>query len=1046
MNPPAGIKASDWDQIRAEYERHRHTAFADGKGFTSRNRAQQWRAHFDGRGFEIRPDGRNWTWGLDLVSYSGQPVAGNASAKTEVRKNRVVYRWQQQEIEEWYLNDKRGLEHGFTLPSKHTTRNGVELVLQVRGGLRAEGSGAALHFADASGVRAIEYAGLRAWDANGTALPARMQPDGGNRIRMIVDDRGAVYPVQIDPVVQQAFLKPRDIGSNQVSDLFGSSVSISGDTIVVGARLEDGLNTGVNSTPNEAATDAGAAYVFVRSAGLWSYQAYLKPAAFGTSPAGDNFGWSVSISGDTIVVGAPLEDGDGRGVNGTLNENAPDSGAAYVFVRIGTNWSQQAYLKPALVGTTQQNDQFGISVSIQGDSIAVGAHKEGSGTVGVDSNPNESALNAGAAYVFARTSGVWVQQAYLKPNAFGTGQAGDGFGLSVAISGNTVVVGSPGESSDSLGVNGARNENSLTSGAAFVYVRSGITWTWQAFLKPSAVGTTQFRDLFGSSVSIDGDRILVGAPFEDSSTTTVNSVPNELAADRGAAYIFARIGGVWSQEAYLKPNAIGTINVFGAATSISGNIAVVGSEAANSTGAAYVFVRGSGGVWAQDVILQNANGGNSMVNDNFGGSVSVSGDSVVVGAIGEDTAGNAINLLPNENAINSGAAFVFAGAGSAPAPLQFVPITPCRMVDTRNPNGPVGGPAIQALTSRNFPVRSVCGVPANSTAYSLNVTVVPRGSLGYLTIWPGGLSQPLVSTLNSLDGRIKANASIVPAGTDGSVNVFVTDTTDVLLDVNGVFVPQGSNAAGQAFYPVNPCRVLDSRLPGGGGTLAMNTTRAVIVANAGGCGIPANATAYATNVTVVPRQPLGFLTLWTGGSGTPRPTVSTLNALTGTVTANLAIVPAGTAGDINAFVTDATDLIVDVTGYFGPPGNPGALNFYTLLPCRVVDTRLANGPLGGPQPAGNSTRDFPVLSSPCNVPGTSRAYSMNATVLPAPTLGFLTLFPTGVSRPTVSTLNAVDGSLTANAAIISSGTTGQISAYLTDLSHLILDINGYFAP
>ncbi len=219
--------------------------------------------------------------------------------------------------------------------------------------------------------------------------------------------------------------------------------------------------------------------------------------------------------------------------------------------------------------------------------------------------------------------------------------------------------------------------------------------------------------------------------------------------------------------------------------------------------------------------------------------------------------------------------------------------------------------------------------------------------------------------------------------------------------------------------------------------------RTVTVASV--CGIPVTATAYALNFTVVPKQPLGFLTLWPN-NGSAGPTVSTLNALTGAVTANFAIVPAGNAGDILAFATDATEVIVDITGYFGPSGSPGALKFHALDPCRVLDTRLADGPLGGPQPQAGSTRAYAVLSSTCGVPSSAQAYSLNATVLPAPVLGFLTLFPTGATRPLASTLNAVDGSITSNAAIVPTGTSGQVSAYVMERTHLILDINGYFAP
>ena len=147
--------------------------------------------------------------------------------------------------------------------------------------------------------------------------------------------------------------------------------------------------------------------------------------------------------------------------------------------------------------------------------------------------------------------------------------------------------------------------------------------------------------------------------------------------------------------------------------------------------------------------------------------------------------------------------------------LRFVPVTPCRIADTRNGAGPFGGPVLSAAETRDFPVRSsACGIPASAQAYALNVTVVPTGPLGYLTIWPSGQVQPTVSTLNSLDGRIKANAAIVPAGPDGGVSVFVSNSTHVILDINGYFVP-ATDPAGLAFYPLTPCRIADTRNPAG---------------------------------------------------------------------------------------------------------------------------------------------------------------------------------------------------------------------------------------
>lgn len=367
-------------------------------------------------------------------------------------------------------------------------------------------------------------------------------------------------------------------------------------------------------------------------------------------------------------------------------------------------------------------------------------------------------------------------------------------------------------------------------------------------------------------------------------------------------------------------------------------------------------------------------------------------------------------------------------------PARFVPVTPCRLVDTR-----VSGPAVAGGSVRRFVPAGSCGVPATATAYSLNVTVVPRGPLGYLTIWPSGRAQPNVSTLNSFDGRVKANAAIVPAGLGGSVDVFATDTTDVVLDVNGYFVPLvgGDNLS---FYPLIPCRVADTRDANGslGGPKLNSAQPRTFPIRASQCGIPASAQAYSLNFTSVPNGPLGFLTTWPTGS--PQPLVSTLNAPTGTVTANAAIVPAGANGSIDVFATNASDLVIDVNGYFAVPGSPGAMAFHAVTPCRVADTRTAGGVMNA-----GETREFAVRASACGVPFSANAYSFNATVVPRVPLAFLRLSPFGNVSP-ASTLNAFDGAVTSNAAIVPAGTNGSISGLVTNATDLILDINGYFTP
>jgi len=244
-----------------------------------------------------------------------------------------------------------------------------------------------------------------------------------------------------------------------------------------------------------------------------------------------------------------------------------------------------------------------------------------------------------------------------------------------------------------------------------------------------------------------------------------------------------------------------------------------------------------------------------------------------------------------------------------------------------------------------------------------------------------------------------------------------------------------------AFYPITPCRLADTR--GAAGTfgapsLAGSAPRTFPVS--GNCGIPATAQAYAFNMTVVPSGPLGFLSAWPAGN--PQPGSSTLNAPTGVVTSNMAVVPAGTGGAITVVVTNPTDLIIDINGYFAPPG-AGSLDFYTATPCRILDTRDPAGPFGGPALVGGQARAFPVPSSSCNIPATAKAYSLNATIVPPAPLGFLSMWGSG-PQPAVSTLNSPDGAALANAALLPAGASGEVTAITTHATHLILDINGYF--
>ncbi len=397
-------------------------------------------------------------------------------------------------------------------------------------------------------------------------------------------------------------------------------------------------------------------------------------------------------------------------------------------------------------------------------------------------------------------------------------------------------------------------------------------------------------------------------------------------------------------------------------------------------------------------------------------------------------------VVNREYVSNVGDGTISVLSGVPPNAIQFVNVTPCRLIDTRQN----GGLPIQGGTSENFYVPQLggCNIPSSATAYSLNVTVVPSSSLGYLTIWPTGQAQPLVSTLNSQDGRVKANAAIVPAGYDGGVSVFVTQTAHIILDIDGYFTTPSSQT--YEFYPLTPCRVADTRqtnFPQGLGapSFANMETRSLPVLSSPCLSGISNALAYSFNVTVDPSptgQPLNYLTAWP--TGQTMPVVSTLNNPTATVVANGALVPAGTDGKIDVFTYNSTDVIIDINGYFAAPGANG-YSFYPTTPCRIYDSRSNNG-----QPF-QGERTVDVVDSPCAPPTNAKGYVLNATVVPEPTLGYLILWPDTEDMPVVSTLNAYDGRNTSNLAIVPN-VNGKTDSYASDLTHLILDISGYFAP
>ncbi|MCY1070633.1 FG-GAP repeat protein [Nannocystis sp. RBIL2] len=464
-------------------------------------------------------------------------------------------------------------------------------------------------------------------------------------------------PVQVDPGVDGAigYFKASNA---EGGDYFGLSLAISADgaTMVVGAPFEDSGAHGIDAEQSDnSSVHSGAAYVFVREGDTWKQQAYLKSF---NGDVEDRFGEvAISGNGDTIAVGAMYESSAATGIDGDPSDNSGlDSGAVYVFERKGSAWSQTAYIKAS---NTQSYANFGrrVALSVDGNTLAVGAPNESSAATGVDRNPWKGIIeDSGAAYVYSRNGGSWEQRAYLK--ASNTGES-DNFGSALALSadGTTLAVAAPNEESKSAGINGDQNDNSLESGAVYMFTLEDGAWSQQAYIKASNPGKS---DSFGFTVALasDGDTLAVGAPSKDLAATEVDGDQPNGAANAGALYVFSRQGHAWQQEANLKaPNAKEGDYFAGAiALSGDGSILVAGAsgedgdetgsfadplaQAGNSSGAAYVFTRVAG-TWTHRRYLKAPNSHNDC---QFGAEVGLTADgtTLVIGTAIEQSSATGI--------------------------------------------------------------------------------------------------------------------------------------------------------------------------------------------------------------------------------------------------------------------------------------------------------------------------------------------------------------------------------------------------------------------
>jgi hypothetical protein len=373
--------------------------------------------------------------------------------------------------------------------------------------------------------------------------------------------------------------------------------------------------------------------------------------------AGDAFGTTVAVDGDTLVIGAYGEDSAARGIDGAQNDDSLlDAGAVYVFRRSSATWQQEAYIKAS---NTDRDDRFGVSVALDGDTLVVGAPHEASAALGIDGDQDDnSAPHAGAVYVFRRSGTSWQQEAYIKGSNI---DAGAWFGYSVALDGDTLAVGA----------------FYSGGGSAYVFRRSGTSWQQEAFFQGA---NTDAGDQFGRSVALEGDTLAVGAQREDSGATGINGDEgDDSATDSGAVYVFRRSGTSWQQEAYVKASNTGEGDHFGKAVTLAGDTLAVGaiyedsmSKGVNGgqndqpglgidSGATYVYRR-SGTTWAQEAYIKASN---TESDDYFGDSVALWGDTLAVGARFEASGATGINgNQDDESSPGSGAVYVYQRSGA----------------------------------------------------------------------------------------------------------------------------------------------------------------------------------------------------------------------------------------------------------------------------------------------------------------------------------------------------------------------------------------------
>jgi hypothetical protein len=568
-------------------DRREYRAKPESDGSASFQLKSGLKATFKSEGLSLLTAGPSH-WHLSFRAFGyGDSLRPARPALLQASHNRVEYR--RGSLTEWYVNGPLGLEQGFTLSHAPSRPNGTALTIAmtldpgIKAKLEKESHGVAL--TDDAGKQTLHYSGLAAYDSNHKELRAWIEVRG-NELMLRADDRGATYPLVIDPWIEVAELTASD-GTGY--SFFGYSVALDGDSLLIGAP---GDTVGSHNSQ-------GAAYVFVKPKGGWSTTSkFTAKLTSSDGQSNDQFGVSVTISGNTVVVGA---------TNQSIGRNQ-GQGAAYVYVKPKAGWrTTSRFIAKLTASDGAPEDSFG-SVSLSGSTLLVGAY-------GATINGNQA---QGAAYIFIEPKSGWrTTSKFAAKLTSSDGKANDLFGYAVCISSNTLIVGAYGAGA------------SPNQGEAYVFVRPMGGWkdaTESSILTASDGGQ---GDKFGNAVSVEGDTAVVGAFL-----AYIHG-----RQEQGAVYVFVKPNTGWmgslTQTAKLTASNGQAGDNFGVSVSLSGKILAIGAWGVNrGRGAVYAFIKPQSGWRNTSKFSAELTASGGAQNDNFGVAACAKGSTIVSGASG----------------------------------------------------------------------------------------------------------------------------------------------------------------------------------------------------------------------------------------------------------------------------------------------------------------------------------------------------------------------------------------------------------------------------